>query len=277
MIRLIGLDLDGTLLDREKRLTEGNRAALAMAAESGTWIVPVTGRPLSGIPKQILDLPFIRYVITSNGAVTTDRSLKAPIRERCMTAETAEKTLRAAEGEGVIREYFAGGYGFHDSGTHSLLWKKFDRTPILPYLEKSRIQVENLYEELRTVEGGVENLSIMCRTPEEKELIHERVIGISGIKIIYPWPTDLEIVSKEADKGEALLDLAGMLGLGREEVMAIGDSNNDLGLMEAAGLAIAMGNSAPEIIEAADYVTGDNEHDGVARAVRRYVLERGEY
>lgn len=277
MIRMIGLDLDGTLLDREKRLTEGNRAALAMAAERGAFIVPVTGRPLSGIPQQILDLPFIRYVITSNGAVTTDRTKKIPIRERCMSAETAEKTLRAAEGEEVIREYFTGGYGYHDSGTHLLLWKKFERTPVLPYLEKSRIQVGDLYEELRNAEGGIENLSIMCKTPEEKGRVHGRVTGIGGIKIIYPWPTDLEIVSEDADKGEALLHLAELLGCGRDEVMAVGDSNNDLGLMKAAGLAVAMGNSSPEIIEAADFVTSDNEHDGVALAVRRYVLERGEY
>lgn len=276
MIRMIGLDLDGTLLTGDKRLTEGNREALKEAAQSGVFVVPVTGRPLAGIPEQVLELPFIRYVITSNGAVTTDRDGRRPIRERCMARETAEKTLRAAEGEGIIREFFTGGYGYHDRSTRELLWKRFERTPVLSYLQKSRIEVEDLYEEL----GGnetIENLSIMCATPEEKDRVLERVKGIKGIRIIYPWPTDLEITSSDADKGEALLSLAQMLGCRREEVMAMGDGNNDLGLMKAAGLSVAMGNSAPEVIEAADYVTTDNEHDGVALAVRRYVLERGEY
>ena len=276
MIRMIGLDLDGTLLTGDKRLTEGNREALTRAAESGVIVVPVTGRPLSGIPEQIRELPFIRYMITSNGAVTTDRSGGYPIRERCMARETAEKTLRAAEGDGVIREFFAGGYGYHDHSTRKLLWKRFERTPVLSYLEKSRIPVEDLYEELSGKER-IENLSIMCSSPEEKERILARVRGISGIRIIYPWPTDLEITSSEADKGEALLSLAQMLGCRREEVMAMGDGNNDLGLMKAAGLSVAMGNSAPEVVEAADYVTKDNEHDGVALAVRRYVLGRGEF
>jgi hydroxymethylpyrimidine pyrophosphatase-like HAD family hydrolase len=63
-----------------------------------------------------------------------------------------------------------------------------------------------------------------------------------------------------------------MLGLRQEEIMAIGDGNNDLGLMKAAGLSIAMGNSDPDVLEAADHVTEDNEHDGVAQAIRRYVL-----
>ena len=95
MIRMIGLDLDGTLLTRQKELTAGNRAALEKAAEYGICIVPVTGRPLAGIPRQVLELDFIRFAITSNGAVTTDRRSGSAIRERCMSKATAEKTLKA--------------------------------------------------------------------------------------------------------------------------------------------------------------------------------------
>ena len=272
MIRMIGLDLDGTLLTGQKELTAGNRAALEKAAENGVYIVPVTGRPLSGIPTQVMELDFIRYAITSNGAVTTDRACGKTIRERCMSKETAEKTLRAAQGERIILEYFTGGYGYHDSVTHELLWKKFENTPILRYLEKSRIPVEDLYGRLRESRRGIENLSIMCPTPEVKESILSRVKGIEGIRIIYPWPTDLEITSMDADKGEALLSLAAGLGINREEVMAMGDGNNDLGLMNAAGLSVAMGNSSPEVLAAADFQTSDNEHDGVAEAINRYVL-----
>ena len=272
MIRMIGLDLDGTLLTGQKELTAGNRAALEKAAENGVYIVPVTGRPLSGIPTQVMELDFIRYAITSNGAVTTDRACGKTIRERCMSRETAEKTLRAAQGERIILEYFTGGYGYHDSVTHELLWKKFENTPILRYLEKSRIPVEDLYGRLRESRRGIENLSIMCPTPEVKESILSRVKGIEGIRIIYPWPTDLEITSMDADKGEALLSLAAGLGINREEVMAMGDGNNDLGLMNAAGVSVAMGNSAPEVLEAADFQTSDNEHDGVAEAIRYHVL-----
>lgn len=276
MIRIIGLDLDGTVLTRKKELTAANRAALQEAAENGIYIVPVTGRPLSGVPEQIMDLPFIRYVITSNGAVTTDRSSGNVIRERYMTAETAHRTLVAAEGEGIIREYFAEGFGFHDAGTRKLLWKRFEGTPVLQYLKKSRVQVEDLYGGLGGRGRGIENISIMCPTPEEKARVLERVKEIEGIRIIYPWPTDLEITSEKADKGEALLSLAGLLGLSKEEVMAMGDGNNDLGLMNAAGLSVAMGNSSREVLEAADHVTEDNEHDGVAAAIKRYVLVEGE-
>lgn len=276
MIRMIGLDLDGTLLTRDKRLTDGNRAVLEEASRRGIEIVPVTGRPLSGIPEAVLDLPFIRYAISSNGAVVTDRLEKRAVREHYMTVETAEQVLEAARGENVIREYFAGGYGFHDKDSRRLLWKRFGQTPVISYIEKSRIQVEDLQRSLAEKTQGIENISIMCASYEDKLAVLDKIEKIEGIRIIYPWPTDLEITAPDADKGDAFLSLARSLGFERDEVMAMGDANNDLGLMKAAGFAVAMGNSAPEIMEAADYVTYDNEHDGVAEAIRRYVLEKGE-
>ena len=137
MIRLIGLDLDGTLLTRDKRITQRTQIMLEEASRIGVHIVPVTGRPLSGIPRQVTDFPFIRYAITSNGAVVTDRKTGRTIRKRCMAVETAEEVLRVSEGEGIIREFFAEGAGFHDGKTREMLWKRFSGTPILRYLEQS--------------------------------------------------------------------------------------------------------------------------------------------
>ena len=272
MIRMIGLDLDGTLLTADKRLSEENKKALYSASERGVVIVPVTGRPYSGIPAPVTDLPFIRYAITSNGAVTTDRSGGCVIRERCMTAEKAAEVLRQARGSHIIREYFTGGYGHHDPLGRQLLRERFGTTPVMGYLRQSRILEEDLMKSLEKQPGGIENLSIMCRSAAQKLEVLGRIRHIEGIRIIFPWPTDLEITSDRADKGEALLDLCSRLGIAREETMAIGDGNNDLGLMRAAGFSVAMGNSDEDVKEAADYVTDDNEHDGVAAAIRKYVL-----
>lgn len=272
MIRLVGLDLDGTLLTRDKRVTERNRNALEEAARDGVHIVPVTGRPLTGIPQQVTDLPFIRYAITSNGAIVTDRQTGRTIRKRCMTAGTALQVLQVAEGEGVIREYFTEGRGFHNADTRALLWKKFAGTPILHYLEQSRVMVDDLYGSLLEKTDGIENLSVMCRSQEDRDRVVARIQKIEGVRIILPMPTDIEITSADADKGEALISLAAELGIRREEVMAMGDGDNDLGLMKAAGLSVAMGNACREVLDEADHVTLDNEHDGVAEAIRRYVL-----
>jgi hydroxymethylpyrimidine pyrophosphatase-like HAD family hydrolase len=132
--------------------------------------------------------------------------------------------------------------------------------------------VEDLYGSLSEKRGGIENISIMCASPAERGEVLSRVACIEGIRIIFPWATDLEIVSEDADKGEAFLDLAAELGIPAGEVMAMGDGNNDLGLMRAAGLSVAMGNSDHEVIAAADHITADNEHDGVAEAILKFVL-----
>ena len=113
----------------------------------------------------------------------------------------------------------------------------------------------------------------MCRSREERDRLIAKIQKIDGVRIILPVPTDMEITSAEADKGEALIALAEDLGIRREEVMAMGDGHNDLGLMKAAGLSVAMGNASREVMDAADYVTLDNEHDGVAEAIRKYALE----
>lgn len=272
MIRMIGLDLDGTLLTRDKRLTTENEAALREASRRGVFVVPVTGRPCAGIPQEVSDLRFIVYAITSNGAVTTDLREKKIIRARCMTPQTAALVIERSEGENVIREYFARGYGYHDAASRQLLRERFGGTPVIEYLRRSRIPVEDFPASLMAEIDEIENISIMCRTPDQREKIREKLEELTGIRIILPWKTDLEITSDRADKGEALLALGSMLGLRQEEIMAIGDGNNDLGLMKAAGLSIAMGNSDPDVLEAADHVTEDNEHDGVAQAIRRYVL-----
>lgn len=272
MIKMIGLDLDGTLLTRDKRLTKENSDVLAEAARRGIHIVPVTGRPLSGLPAVVEALPFIRYAITSNGAVLTDRAEGKTIRARLMRKETAMEVLAAAQGDDIIREFFTEGRGFHDPQTHRLLWNRFAGTPILDYLRKSRTQVEDLHQCLGDQNDGIENISIMCASPAQRGDVLSRVSCIDGIRIIFPWPTDLEITARDADKGDAFLDLADMLGIAASEVMAMGDGNNDLGLMRAAGLSVAMGNSNEEVLAAADHVTADNEHDGVAEAIRKFVL-----
>ena len=112
----------------------------------------------------------------------------------------------------------------------------------------------------------------MFRSQQERDRVVEKVRKIEGIRIIFPMPTDIEITSDKADKGEALIALAKELGISGEEVMAMGDGDNDLGLMRAAGLSVAMGNADQKIRDEADYVTLDNEHDGVAEAIRRFVL-----
>ena len=151
-IRMIGIDLDGTLLTRNKELTPASREALVSAIRAGIEVVPVTGRPLSGVPREVLDIPGIRYVITSNGANTygfdgmfdidsedkgalilraaiEGRLSGAVLRREHLPHEIVRKILAAAPGEHVIREIFIRGVGYHDAPTQTMLEERFSIAP----------------------------------------------------------------------------------------------------------------------------------------------------
>ena len=275
MIRLIGLDLDGTLLTRNKKITERTAEALNRAADRGIGIVPVTGRPLAGLPLELDRIRGIRYAVTSNGACVYDLGRKTILRETGMEPEKAAEVLSAAKDFDPIAEIFAGGYGYHTPDTSRRLEKRFAGTPVMDYIRRSRRSMHSLEEFLDHFRGRIENISLMFSDLAERDLTSERLETVSGIRVIRPWPTDLEITHEAAEKGDALMRLAAILGIAAEDVMAMGDGDNDRSLLEQAGLSVAMGNAARHILEIADHVTGDNEHDGVASAVEKYVLQEG--
>lgn len=273
MIRMVGLDLDGTLLRQDKSISDYSRRVLQRLSDLGTVIVPVTGRPLAGVPSAVRNLPGVRYCITSNGAAVYDLLEGKVLMEVLMDPQRALMVLDAAEDIAVIREIFTGGWGYHEREDYERLKSRFTGTPVMPYIDSSRKRIASLKAFIRDREEGYENISIMCGSFEDRERLRERLGRIGGINVILPWKTDLEITDGKAEKGDALLFLAELLGIRNEETLAAGDSDNDLSLLKKAGLALAMGNASAHIKEAADYITEDNENDGAARALARFILE----
>ena len=117
-----------------------------------------------------------------------------------------------------------------------------------------------------------EEKGVLLWEKEIRERLSEEFPGYAVVKGI---PTNLEITVGGATKGNAILHLGELLGIKREEIMVCGDSQNDMEMIKAAGLGVAMGNAAPEVKEAADYITLTNEEDGVAAAIEKFVLSDG--
>ena len=275
-IRMIGIDLDGTLLTREKVLTPGCREAVEAAMEAGMEVVPVTGRPLTGVPAEVLEIPGIRYAITSNGANTYDLIENRVLRKAHLPHWAVRRILEKAAGEDVIREIFVRGIGYHDPHTQTMLEERFSvAPPILAYINRSRQIVPDFDELLYDPGAHVENVSLMFRTQEERdsafrELIHIRAEdGSRLLHVLVPWKTDLEVTHVDADKWLALHGLGKRLGIDAQLIMAIGDGDNDRPMLRGAGLSFAMGNAPEFVRETADFVTADNEHDGAAAAIHR--------
>ena len=320
-IRLLGIDLDGTLLTIKKELTDAARAAIEDAIRAGIEVVPVTGRPLTGVPAEVLGIPGIRYVITSNGANTyalygsagdgqkTEDGKKAGacretglydtdrkgavgpdgidweelrvLRKVHMPHKAVRRVLEAAPGDDVIREIFVRGIGYHDERTQRMLEARFEiAPPILSYINRSRRIVTDFETLLSDESSHVENISLMFTSQEARDEAFARIRKIRRrdggrlLHVLLPWRTDLEITHADADKWEALRDLADHLGVSADEVMTIGDGDNDRPMLRGAGLSFAMGNAPDFVKETADYITKDNEHDGAAAAIRKMLEAR---
>lgn len=291
---MIGIDLDGTLLTKQKELTSVSRNTLEDAMRAGVEVVPVTGRPLAGVPKEVLEIPGIRYVITSNGANTyrlsddlQDKGAsilagtlggKTPgtvIRKAHLPHEIVRRVLAAAPGQEVIREIFIRGVGYHDQRTQGMLEERFGiAPPILAYINRSRKIVPGFEEFLSDESAHVENISLMFPSQEARDETLARLKEIRGaqgeriLQILLPWKTDLEITHVQADKWRSLEELGRYLGISDAQIMTLGDGDNDRPMLRGAALSVAMGN-APDFVKAtADRITADNDHDGAAAAIR---------
>ena len=278
-IKIISLDLDGTLLDSQKRLSDGNRAALEEAAAKGVLIVPTTGRFFGMMPQAIRDLPFVRYAITINGAQVYDRETGTAIVREEIPLDMALDIMRLLDGYDVIYDCYRSNWGWM---TESLQNKAEDYATDAHYVKMVR-EFRNAVPELKAYlestasEGDVQKVMLFARNTPGSEAVTKAITEavrerFPQIKATSSTWNNLELNIETAHKGNSLRRFAEHLGYALDNCMAIGDGMNDLSMIEAAGLGVAMSNAHPLVIAAADHVTASNDEDGVARAIRDFVL-----
>ncbi|MGL5980291.1 MAG: Cof-type HAD-IIB family hydrolase [Phocaeicola sp.] len=265
--KLLALDLDGTLTDKQKEITPHTLHTLLRAQEMGVKIVLASGRPTYGI---------------------------APLAEK----------LKLKEHGGYILSY--NGCEIFDWSNGKLLYKKTLNTQLLPYLHECATKnnfailqyeegciVTEMPEDSYVLQAArlnkmsirrVENLLEEIKTPMPKWLIagepkrlerleKEMSNALKGkMGIFRSEPYFLELVPDGVDKALSLALLLEKIGMRSEETIAIGDGFNDLSMIQYAGLGIAMGNAQPIVKENADYITLSNDQDGVAAAIEKFIF-----
>lgn len=271
MIKLIAFDLDGTLLTDQKTVQDYTKEQLEKAAAQGIYIVPVTGRPLSGIPDAVKNLKGLEYIITSNGASSINQKSGELFNLIHISRETCSHLLESIRKYNIIKEIFMDGLGYTTPAAHQKLLKMFEGTPLYQYFIDTRIPVASLEEYLKNYdfdEGAVENISLVTNTKEECDEIIEMIgKNFPDIHIIRQSHDFVEMTSNNADKGLALLSLAARLGIQPSEIMAFGDGPNDTGLLASVGQSYAMANAKDFVKKTARFQTDDNNHDGIGKAV----------
>ena len=271
-VRLIALDLDGTLLDSDKRLPERNRAALARAAALGVHVVPTTGRFFGMMPEAVRALPFVRYAITVNGAQVYDRATDTALARAEIPVAAALAAMEALDRFDCIYDCYQDNWGWM---TDSMRRKAADYAPDAHYLRmirEFRRPVPDLKAHLAAKGSDVQKVMLFARDPADLPAIRAALgARAPGLALTQSTPNNVEINHPLANKGEAMRRLAAALGFGAAECMAVGDGLNDLTMVREAGVGVAMANAAPEVLAAAAFVAPSNDEAGVAAAIDRFV------
>lgn len=263
--KLIAVDLDDSLLDSDLQISAKNKEALTDAMEKGVLVTIATGRMFKSAlvyAQQLgLDVPIITY----QGGLVKNAFSKDVLYNKTLPLDICQKIIRICKEKSLHLQIYIG--------------------------DEYYIEEENKYSDIYYKNVGVKGQLVesfdkfLVDEPNKVLIIDEpdRIIEIrnefvelfsSEIEVTTSRPVYLEFTHKDATKGKALEYLANLKGIKRENVIAIGDSYNDISMLQYAGLGVAMGNAPEDVKIHADYVTGKNDEDGVAQAIYRFVLER---
>jgi Cof subfamily protein (haloacid dehalogenase superfamily) len=274
VIRLLAIDIDGTLLDSRGRLPDAHKAALAEAAAEGVALALVTGRSFhfTGHVVDALGLPVT--LIVNNGAVVKRRDGTTVLRH-LLPRDTAVRVLQSAPGfDDCVAVVFDRDderqiVFEHMDWTHPNRKGYYERnkafiaaaSPLMHAIDEDPIQV--------MFNGGVEAMrslaAILSALPHADQF---------SIALTEYEPRDfslLDVNGAGCSKGSALARWTLSQGIAREEVMAVGDNLNDIAMLEFAGTAVVMGNAAPELKARGFQATGTNDENGLAAAIRANV------
>lgn len=281
-IRLIALDLDGTLFNPDSHISQGNLAAIKRMKEQGVHVVIASGRPFTGLPFEQLQGTGIEYAITTNGSSIYDLESEKCIHDKCifedpLDEETALTLLDYLLTKDIHMDVFIGGVGYSPLQCISAGEKLSVPPSIKKYITKSRIRIADMPGFIRSNHLRVQKITLNFY-PDEKGILKHREEVLScleanpEITCVSGGFNNLEFTKRGVTKGTALLRLAKLLEIDPEATMAIGDSENDLSMIEAAGIGVAMGNAQEVVKDHADFMTGTNAEDGVAAAIQHFAV-----
>lgn len=267
MIRLIASDLDETLLDQDSRISDENKEAVAQVLERGLTFTLATGRMFqSALPfAQELGLDSSQPIICYNGALI-----------KRLSGETIHEIPLEPEHSIQIAEY-----GLRHGWTVNLyyddeLYVQEINQHVKDYADLAQVNAHVVGDLSRFIAEGEKRLSKILIVSEPEDIMGkiEQLESFMGgkVQILRSRKKYIEITNLHAHKGAALLWLADFMGLAAQEVLALGDNNNDLTMLEMAGVGVAVGNALDAVKEVADHVTSVNYEHGVARAIWNYVL-----
>lgn len=265
MYKLIAIDLDGTLLSNDGTISEANIKAIELAKKKGVKVVLATGRPLNGIRKYLRQLNLFEedYCISFNGALVQRTKDEEVIIKKGLKISDLSKIHALSKKLGVnIHIHTDTECITPRVSKYSLFEAELNSIP-LKEMEFEKLHKDSIINKIMFI--------------DEKEKIDE-IVGLIDEEfhhkytVVRSLPFFLEFLNKEVNKGLGIRLLANSLGISMEEVICIGDHENDIHMIKYAGLGVAMGNAVRSVKDIADYITKSNEENGVAHVINEFIL-----
>ena len=277
-IKLVALDLDGTLFDNSSRISKRNLTAIRSITDKGIHVVISTGRPFEGIPFDQIKGTGINYAITANGSGIYEISTGKCLYENAMDEELVTPILNFLLTRDIHMDAFIGGKGYTPIQCVETAQKLTVPSSIKNYIITTRTRLDNILQFIHENQLKVQKMTLNFYpaadgTLIDRETVRKFLVSNPSITTVCGGYNNLEFTRADANKGVGLRKLAEILGVNPDATMAIGDTENDLAIIEAAGIGVAMGNATDAVKARADYVTTTNTKDGVAAAIEHFILK----
>lgn len=276
-IKLVALDLDGTLFDNSSRISKRNLTSIRSITDKGIHVVISTGRPFEGIPFDQIKGTGINYAITANGSGIYEISTGKCLYENAMDEELVTPILNFLLTRDIHMDAFIGGKGYTPIQCVETAQKLTVPSSIKNYIITTRTRLDNILQFIHENQLKVQKMTLNFYpaadgTLIDRETVRKFLVSNPSITTVCGGYNNLEFTRADANKGVGLRKLAEILGVNPDATMAIGDTENDLAIIEAAGIGVAMGNATDAVKARADYVTTTNTKDGVAAAIEHFIL-----
>jgi Cof subfamily protein (haloacid dehalogenase superfamily) len=269
--KLIASDLDGTLFNSKVEISPQNQKAIKALHENGVFFAPSSGRTLCEIPEELVNNPYIRFVIYSNGSSIYDKETGETLLS-CIDKQTVNRAFDILEQFEIHVTLRHGGQNYGDISTAD------DESCAYLHVQTGHRGLLNTYgrflpnfrEFYRSLDN-VEMISVFFHNDDERIKCKQLLEESCDLMIASAMPHNLEICSASAGKGNALLKLGEYLGIDRSAIIAVGDSENDIPAIKTAGLGLAMENGCEDLKKVADEVVCDNNSHVVEYILNKYL------
>ncbi len=291
MYKLITIDLDGTLLNRYGEVTEYTKDIIKKTTNKGVLVVLASGRISESVLTIAKEIGADKYYISGNGSVLYDMQKDEILYENYLTKEKVLEIIELCDKNSIYYNIYTENAVLAKSLNYNVAFYNYENTKKSSDKKTDINIVEDMYNYIKNSnlnkflkiticdESKIVFSSILKKIKNISDIDVLEVSHMSqkkiktGTKEVEVGYFYTEVSSKNVDKWFAIEKVMELENIKKEEVMALGDNNNDIVMIKNAGLGVAMGHSNEQVKKVADYITVDNNEDGVAKAIEQYVLQ----